>query len=90
MTPKRGKPEIIFDILKAVQESNGRIKPTRLLYKSNLSHARLKLYMDSLVTQQLLQLDDADGRKLVSLTQKGYTFISEYRKMRDIIESFGI
>lgn len=90
MTSKRGKPEIVFDILSAVQESSGRIKPTRLLYKSNLSHARLKLYMDSLMAQGLLRLDDIDGRKAISLTQKGYAFISEYRKMKALIESFGI
>ncbi len=90
MTGKRGKPEIIFDILTAVQESHGRIKPTRLLYKSNLSHSRLKLYLDSLVTQGLLSIDDASGKKLVTLTSKGYSFINQYRTMKELIESFGI
>ena len=90
MTPKRGKPEIVFDILLSVQESHGRIKPTRLLYKSNLSHARLKLYLESLIRQELLRAEEEGGRKLISLTQKGYSFISEYRKMKNLIESFGI
>lgn len=92
MTPKRGKPEIIFDILLSVQESHGKIKPTRLLYKSNLSHARLKLYLESLIKQELLAIDSgSDGnRKIISLTPKGYTFIVEYGKMKELIESFGI
>ena len=90
MTSKRGKPEIIFDILLAVQEAGGRIKPTRLLYKSNLSHARLKLYLESLIAQELLKLDEMETRKMVLLTQKGYNFISQYRKMKELIESFGI
>lgn len=90
MTAKRGKPEIIYDILLAVQQSGGKIKPTRLLYKSNLSHARLKLYLDSLILQELLIVEEADGRKLIILTRKGYSFISEYRKMKELIESFGI
>ena len=90
MTPKRGKPEIVFDILLSVQESHGKIKPTRLLYKSNLSHARLKLYLESLIKQQLLATDDNEERKLIILTPKGYSFIAEYRKMKELIESFGI
>lgn len=93
MTSKRGKPEIIFDILLSVQASGGKIKPTRLLYKSNLSHARLKLYLESLITQGLLNVDAADNdesRKFISLTEKGYRFIAEYTKMKEIIESFGI
>lgn len=90
MTPKRGKPEIIFDILLSVQESHGKIKPTRLLYKSNLSHARLKLYLESLIKQQLLAVDDNESRKLIILTPKGYAFIAEYRKMKELIASFGI
>ncbi len=90
MTAKRGKPEIIFDVLSAVQQSGGKMKPTRLLYKSNLSHTRLKLYLDSLISQALLTIDEDDGKKLISLTQKGYSFITEYKRMKDLIESFGI
>ncbi|MBI2141063.1 hypothetical protein HYU16_01425 [Candidatus Woesearchaeota archaeon] len=92
MTSKRGKPEIIFDILRAVQESGGKMKPTRLLYKSNLSHARLKLYLESLVRQQMLAIEGSgsEGRNLIALTQKGYSFVAEFRKMKALIESFGI
>ncbi len=92
MTSKRGKPEIVFDILLSVQESGGKIKPTRLLYKSNLSHARLKLYLESLITQGLLGIGAMDGgeRKLIELTEKGHQFIAEYRKMKELIASFGI
>ncbi|MBI2581121.1 hypothetical protein HYV85_04945 [Candidatus Woesearchaeota archaeon] len=90
MTSKRGKPEIIFDILQAVQEGGGKMKPTRLLYKSNLSHARLKLYLESLVRQQMLAIEGGEGRNLIALTQKGYSFVAEFRKMKALIESFGI
>ncbi len=90
MTSKRGKPEIVFDILSAVRDSSGQIKPTRLLYKSNLSHARLKLYLESLVKQELLAVEKKHDKKLIALTQKGYHFLDEYRKMKQLIESFGI
>ena len=90
MTSKRGKPEIISDILAAVQDNGGKIKPTRLLYKSNLSHARLKLYLESLFKQELLMINNTEDKKLIMLTQKGYNFLNEYRKMKEIIESFGV
>ena len=89
MTSKRGKPEIIFDILTAVQESSGKIKPTRLLYKSNLSHARLKLYLEILMKQELLTLDTNSDKNFILMTPKGYSFLNEYRRMKDLIESFG-
>jgi len=90
MTPKRGKPEIVCDILSAVRDSGGKIKPTRLLYKSNLSHARLKLYLDSLVKQELLVIERTEEKSMIVITQKGYRFLDEYRKMKQLIESFGI
>lgn len=92
MTSKRGRPEIIFDILMSVQKSGGRIKPTRLLYKSNLSHARLKLYLESLTSQGLLSTGIAgnESRKFIMLTEKGYKFITEYQKMKELVASFGI
>jgi predicted transcriptional regulator len=90
MTSKRGKPEIVFDILLAVRDNGGNIKPTRLLYKSNLSHARLKLYLDSLVTQELLTTEVKADKKVIKLTPKGYSFLDEYVKMKHLIESFGI
>ena len=90
MTSKRGKPDIIFDILSAISESEGSIKPTRLLYKSNLSYARLKLYLESLIKQGLLAIKKEGDRKLISLTQKGYDYVVKYRQMKEFMESFGV
>jgi predicted transcriptional regulator len=90
MTAKRGKPEIVFDILAAVQKNGGKIKPTRLLYSSNLSYARLKLYLESLIKQGLVSIERTGEKNLILLSQKGYHFIDEYRKMKQLIDSFGI
>lgn len=89
MTLKRGRPEIAFDILSAVYESKGQIKPTRLLYKSNLSYARLKVYVDSLIRQGLLHVKKDGRHKLITLTQKGYDYLNRYDQVKEFIESFG-
>ena len=39
MSKRRSRVQIIFDILNAIKRKGGTIKPTHLLYKSNLSHS---------------------------------------------------
>ncbi len=34
--------------------------------------------------------DNGESRKFIALTEKGHQFITEYRKMKELIESFGI
>ena len=59
MAERRDKLDIIGDILKAVQDKGGRIKPTHLLYKSNLSHEGMKRYIDEL-KMKLMLLEEED------------------------------
>lgn len=87
---KRGRQEIVFDILSAIYESKGQIKPTRLLYKSNLSYQRLKVYLESLIKQGMLNIRKEGDKKLVVLTQKGQDYINKYVQVKEFIESFGI
>ncbi|MBW3013272.1 hypothetical protein KY325_02425 [Candidatus Woesearchaeota archaeon] len=93
MSERRSKFEIIFDILKAIQDRGGRIKPTHLLYKSNLSYKRLQGYMDSLLKKGLVEKAE-EGRKIkksvIVLTDKGYEFLANYNKVREFTEAFGL
>ncbi|MBS3177045.1 hypothetical protein J4457_07485 [Candidatus Woesearchaeota archaeon] len=86
---KRDKLTIIHDILLAVQRK-GKIKPTHLLYKSNLSYQRMKEYVDELKQKQLVDEIEEDGQKLFNLTEKGYKFLADYTRMREFTESFGL
>ncbi len=90
MKEKRGRLEIIYDILVAMQRKQGRIKPTHLLYKSNLSYQRMNAYVDELIKKGFVEKDFDDRNKYFILTDKGYTFLSEFRRIREFSESFGI
>jgi predicted transcriptional regulator len=90
MKEKRGRLEIIHDILLAIQKKNGRIKPTHLLYKSNLSYQRMNLYLEELIGKGLVEKDFDDSNKFYVLTERGYKFLAEFQRIREFSESFGI
>lgn len=85
--------DIISDILKAIQAKGGKIKPTHLLYKANLSYQLLTEYLDELKVKLLVEEQEI-GKKVVKkeilLTEKGYQFISQYDKMKEFQDSFGL
>ena len=89
MSLRRDKITIIFDILNAIQAKGGKIKPTHLLYKSNLSHGRMKQYFDELMSKGLLEEKDNKDKKLYILTDEGYKFISDYANVKKFMDSFG-
>ena len=55
MVERRSKHEIIFDILNLISSKGGKVKPTHILYGGNLSHDRLKKYLDELINGGFIQ-----------------------------------
>ena len=55
MAKKRERIEIIEDILQAIRDKDGRIKPTHLMYKANLSHKSMKDYLTKLLKNNLVK-----------------------------------
>ena len=91
MTKKRERLEVIHDILKAIADSDNLIKPTRLLYASNLSPQMFKDYKDELLRKGfVVEAADKDYRKTISLAKKGFEFLEQYRTITDFIENFGL
>jgi len=90
MAKKRERMEVIKDILKAIRE-NRQIKPTRLLYASNLSPQMFKGYINELIGKNFIKLDvDEKEKKTFSLAKKGNDFLEEYRVIESFIENFGL
>ena len=96
MAARRSRLELIFDILLAIQNKGGKIKPTHLMYKSNLSHKLLNNYVEELVSRELISVEEEFTRKkqkstkTVIITDKGLEFLAEFRRMRQFTDAFGL
>jgi len=89
-TKKRERLEVIRDILNTVKE-NRQIKPTRLLYASNLSPQMFKEYIEELINKKFVKLEvDDKERKNFTLTKKGADFLNEYKLIESFVENFGL
>ena len=77
MVDKRSKQEIYQQILRTIK--NGVVKPTRIMYDSNLSWKPIKEMLQSFEEQGLIenrfQGYDKRGRKQYYITQKGENFL---------------
>ena len=89
-TERRGRLDIVYDMLKAVQDKGGSILPTHLLYKSNLSHARLKKYVAELEQKGLLETKAEKGKTRFVLTVRGSEYLANYGKLKGFIDMFGM
>ena len=87
---RRGRLEIIADILRSIQSKGGSIKPTHLLYKSNLSHAKLKEYLDTLLERGMIEESETKGRKMIFMKEQGHKFLLEFDRIKEFSDSFGL
>ena len=96
MAVRRSRLELVFDILLAIQNKGGKIKPTHLMYKSNLSHKLLNGYLEELLQKELILLEEEPVKKkkrpmrVVRITDKGLSFLAEFRRMREFTDAFGL
>jgi len=90
MSKKRNRLEVIYDILKAISNKNGKIKPTHILYKSNLSHKMMNEYLSDLIAKGFVEEHEEKRNKTYSLTPKGFEYINKYRFIVEFNDSFGL
>ncbi|MAF36827.1 hypothetical protein CL622_06950 [archaeon] len=87
---RRTSFEIINDILFLMQRKGGKLKPTHILYGGNLSYDRLKKYMEQLEKRKLVEVTFEKEKKFYLLTDRGYEYVNEARKLKQFTEAFGI
>jgi predicted transcriptional regulator len=85
---KRGKLDIIRDILKIIQENHNSIKPTPLLRQSNISSSRFKEYFSELIKKKIVSEINHKSNKFISLTEKGLRFLEKYKTIVNFIDEF--
>ncbi len=90
MTERRNKMDIIYDMLKVTSDKGGKILPTHLLYKSNLSHQRMKGYLEELKAKKLIEETKDDGKTFFVITDAGLKFVQQYHQLKEFTEAFGL
>jgi predicted transcriptional regulator len=88
---KRERLEVVFDFLRIIQESHNSIRRTPLLRKTNLSSQSFAEYLDELTAKGFVrEIVDGNDKRYVTLTDKGYTYLSKYATIRGFIDEFGL
>ena len=93
MNKKRSRLEVIRDILKVISERadrTGGVKPTHILYKSNLSYQMMDEYLNELKTKEFVVEKITKEGKRYTITEKGLKFLQEYQTVAGFMDSFGL
>jgi predicted transcriptional regulator len=90
MNKRRDRLQVIHDILRVIKDKDGKIKPTHILYKSNLSHQMMDEYLNELIEKKFVIEKKTHNSKTYSLTQKGQDYLSQYKLIVNFVGSFGL
>lgn len=90
MMERRSKASILRDILRTIEKKNGKARPTHILYGANLSHDRLKGYLDLLAVQEFVKKEISGRETFFVITDKGREYLSGFNKMKKFFDAFGV
>jgi predicted transcriptional regulator len=87
---KRGRLEIIADILRILNSSPTPMRTTPLLRKSNLSSSRFKEYFIEMIEKDFIKIVFISDEKRLILTPLGVKFLEKYNTIKNFIEEFDL
>jgi len=89
MNKKRDRLLVIFDILNIIRQHNNSMKITPLLRYANLSSNSFSDYYTELISKEFIkEIINNDGRKYVTLTDKGFKYLEKYKLISGFIDEF--
>ena len=78
---RRSRLEIFFDVLAVIER--GTSKPTRVMYKTNLSWTSLHEVFETLITGGFIREENYKNSKRYFITEKGQNALSYHLKSLD-------
>jgi predicted transcriptional regulator len=90
LNKKRTRIEVLYDILKVIQEKGGKIKPTHLMYKANLSHNSMAKHIQDLTKGSMIKKVEMAEKNFFEITPKGRQFSSQYNQVKEFEKTFGL
>ena len=90
MARKRSRIDIITDMLSSIRNKGGRIKPTHLMYKSNMSHTQMKSYLEELMEKEMISKIKSNNYEYLIITDAGSKFLERLTEMKEFEKTFGL
>ena len=84
MSSKRSRIEIYLDILQAIRK--GVHKPTRIMYRTNLSWKPLMQVLNAMMEQDLIVLEKQGTHVVYKITEKGLNVLNYFNEAMELIE----
>jgi predicted transcriptional regulator len=87
MPSRRSKLEVYIDIMAKIK--GGECRPTRIMYKTNLSWRPLRQILESLESQGMIKATESGdhrSRILYSITEKGDNVLKYFEKGKNMLE----
>ncbi len=90
MARKRERRDIILDMLISIQNKQGKIKPTHLMYKANLAYPQMQSYLENLISKELVKKVKEKNYEYIIITDTGSKFVEKIRQMKEFEKTFGL
>ena len=91
MQRKRTRIDIIGDMLTSIQNKGGRIKPTHLMYSSNLSHEQMCSYLEELIEKNFVEkIKNERNYEYIIITGNGSSFLEKLHEIKEFEKTFGL
>jgi predicted transcriptional regulator len=84
VSSKRSRIEIYLDVLQAIRK--GVYKPTRIMYRTNLSWKPLMQVLDTMIKQQLIAPENHGTHVTYKITEKGMNVLNYFNEAMELIE----